>query len=74
MAKFYTRLGTSIVVSFTFIFLAYAAPTIFPTGTTIYKPDEAFSSYILISDHTTLGNHPEADMRAQGRLPDDVRL
>jgi len=74
MVKFLTRFGASIVVSLIFTFLAFAAPTIFPTGTTIYKPDEAFSSYILISDHTTLGNHSEAAMRAQGRVPDDVRL
>ena len=74
MTKFLTRFGASIVVSLIFTFLAFAAPTIFPTGTTIYKPDEAFSSYILISDHTTLGNHSEAAMRAQGTVPDDVRL
>ena len=53
---------------------AFAAPTIFPTGTTIYYPDEAYSSYILISDHNNLSNHPEATVRAQGKVPDDVRL
>ena len=52
----------------------FAAPTVFPTGTTIYKPDEAYSSYILISDANDLGNHPEARVRAQGKIPDDVRL
>ena len=55
-------------------YLAHAAPTIFPTGTTIYKPDEAYGSYILISDHNQLGNHPQAAVRVQGSVPDDVRL
>ena len=54
--------------------LAVAYPTIFPTGTTIYKPDEAHSSYILISDHASHGNHPSAKVRAEGVIPDDVRL
>ncbi len=74
MTKYFTRTAVSLVVSYLFTFMAYAAPTIFPTGTTIYKPDEAFGSYILVSDHTTLGNHPEAATRARGRVPDDVRL
>jgi outer membrane protein assembly factor BamB len=51
-----------------------AYPTVYPTGTTIYKPDEAHSSYILISDHSTTGNHPDAEVRAQSRVPDDIRL
>lgn len=54
--------------------LAYAAPTIFPTGTTIYNVDEAYSSYVLISDLSDLGNHPKAATRAEGSVPDDVRL
>jgi arylsulfotransferase ASST len=50
--------------------------TIFPTGTTIYKPDEAYSSYILISDHSAVGNHPQAKVREAGAesFPDDIRL
>ena len=53
-----------------------SAQTIFPTGTTIYKPDEAYSSYILISDHTSMGNHPSAKVREAGgdKFPDDIRL
>ncbi len=53
-----------------------SAQTIFPTGTTIYKPDEAYSSYILISDHTSVGNHPNAKVREEGagKFPDDIRL
>ncbi len=42
------------------------AQTVFPTGTTIYDPAEAYSSYILISDHSAVGNHPSATFRAQG--------
>ena len=53
---------------------AIAYPTVYPTGTTIYDPDAAHSSYILISDHASLGNHPSAAVRAQSVAPDDVRL
>ena len=52
----------------------FAYPTIYPTGTTIYDPDEAYSSYILISDHADRGNHPSAAVRARSEIPDDVRL
>ena len=31
--------------------LVFAYPSVYPTGTTIYDPDAAYSSYILISDH-----------------------
>ncbi|MDX1478781.1 MAG: arylsulfotransferase family protein [Saprospiraceae bacterium] len=49
--------------------------TIFPTGTTIYKPDQAYSSYILISDHTAVGNHADHRVRtAETTSPDDIRL
>ncbi len=52
------------------------AQTVFPTGTTIYNPAEAHSSYILISDHSAVGNHPSARVRAEegGASPGDVRL
>lgn len=53
---------------------AVAYPSIFPTGTTIYKPGETYSSYILIADHATLGNHPSAKVRAESAVPDDIRL
>ena len=53
---------------------AIAYPTVYPTGTTIYDPDAAHSSYVLISDHADLGNHPSAAARAQSKIPDDVRL
>ena len=52
--------------------LAY--PTVYPTGTTIYDPDAAFSSYILISDHADKGNHASAAVRAESKVPGDVRL
>ena len=47
-----------IFVSFGCACLAFAAPTIFPTGTTIYKPGDSYSSYILIADDASLDNHP----------------
>jgi hypothetical protein len=52
------------------------AQTVFPTGTTIFKPAEAYSSYILISDHNAVGNHPSAKTRAEGegKSPGDIRL
>ncbi len=50
------------------------AQTVFPTGTTIYKPHEAYSTYILISDHSSMGNHSSAVVRATSQSPDDVRL
>ena len=53
---------------------AVAYPSVYPTGTTIYFPDEAYSSYILVSDHTNMGNHGTAAGRATGVVPDDVRL
>ena len=52
----------------------FAYPTIYPTGTTIYDPDAAYSSYILISDHADLGNHPSAAVRATSKAPGDIRL
>ena len=53
---------------------AIAYPTVYPTGTTIYDPDEAHGSYILISDHADRGNHPSAAVRAKSEIPDDIRL
>ncbi len=51
------------------------AQTVFPTGTTIYDPAQAHSSYVLISDHSSMGNHPSARVRAEGdQVPSDVRL
>ena len=63
-----------VLISLAFAYLALAYPTIFPTGTTIYKPDECHSSYILVPDHASLGNHPSAKVRAKSKIPDDVRL
>ncbi|MDH3245395.1 MAG: arylsulfotransferase family protein [Saprospiraceae bacterium] len=49
--------------------------SIFPTGTTIYDPDKAYSSYILLADHTAYGNHPDPNMReANDDPPGDIRL
>jgi len=63
-----------ILTSLVLAYLAFAYPTIFPTGTTIYKPDECHNSYILIADHASLGNHPSAQVRAKSEITDDIRL
>ena len=63
-----------ILISLFFVYLAFTYPTIFPTGTTIYKPNECYNSYILISDYASQGNHPSAKVRAKSKIPDDVRL
>ncbi|MFH1417209.1 MAG: arylsulfotransferase family protein [Planctomycetota bacterium] len=65
---------SGILMSFGCTLVVLAAPTIFPTGTTIYKPSESYNSYILISDHASLGNHPDATVRAGSKVPDDIRL
>ena len=69
-------MSLGILAALTSTTLAFAMQTVFPTGTTIYKPDEAHSSYILISDHNAVGNHPSAKIRATGEdsNPDDIRL
>jgi hypothetical protein len=66
--------SVGLLVSFAGAYVALAGPTIFPTGTTIYKPAESYSSYILVPDHATLGNHAEAAVRATSKIPDDIRL
>ena len=63
-----------ILLLFTAGDAAIAYPTIYPTGTTIYDPEQAYSSYVLISDHSDRGNHPSAAVRAEGQVPDDIRL
>jgi len=63
-----------IFVTLAIVYLAFAYPTIFPTGTTIYKPDECYNSYILIADHASLGNHSSAKVRAKSEITGDVRL
>ena len=52
------------------------AQTVFSTGTTIYDPAEAYSSYVLMSDHSAVSNHPSARFRAEsaGGSPGDIRL
>ena len=54
--------------------IVFSYPTIFPTGTTIYLPEECYSSYILVADHASLGNHPSAKMRAESEITGDIRL
>jgi len=54
--------------------IALGYPTVYPTGTTIYDPDQAYSSYILIADHNDRSNHPSAAARAEGKVPGDIRL
>ena len=72
--KKFTGHAIKILLLFVFAYLAFTYPTIFPTGTTIYKPAECYNSYILITDHASLGNHPSAKVRAQSKFPGDVRL
>ena len=54
--------------------VVFSYPSVYPTGTTIYDPEAAYSSYILISDHADKGNHASAAIRAQSVVPGDVRL
>jgi|TARA_B100002003_G_scaffold250170_1_gene288623 hypothetical protein len=74
MKRILPRIATGVLLVALPVFLAFPAPTVFPTGTTIYYPDQAHGSYILVSDHNNVGNHPQAAVRAQGVVPDDVRL
>ncbi|TPV95189.1 MAG: hypothetical protein B7733_11260 [Myxococcales bacterium FL481] len=53
---------------------AGAYPSVYPTGTTIYRPAEAYGSYILVADHASHGNHASAKVRAGSQTPGDVRL
>ncbi|MEW5984636.1 MAG: arylsulfotransferase family protein [Acidobacteriota bacterium] len=69
-----TTLVTAAIVAMLAVAYLAAYPTIYPTGTTIYKPGEAYGSYILISDHSTTGNHPDPKVRAKSEFPDDIRL
>jgi len=75
------RMNRISILKGIFILLIIVPPdmigqTIFPTGTTIYKPAEAYNSYILIADHSAVSNHPSAKTRADnaGTFPDDIRL
>ena len=54
--------------------VAFGYPTVYPTGTTIYDPDNAYSSYILVADHNDRSNHPSAAARTEGQVPGDIRL
>ena len=67
-----TAVGIFVWLASTYLAIAY--PTVFPTGTTIYKPGQAYSSYILVSDHSSVGNHQDATVRSGGTVPDDIRL
>ena len=71
---FFERAALSIGIGMLCL-IGATAQTVFPTGTTIYYPDRAYGSYILISDHNAVGNHPEAKVRESATTPpDDVRL
>ena len=71
MIKLSQTLQVILLGAATTVALAY--PTIYPTGTTIYDPVEAYSSYVLVSDHSAVGNHPSARVRAESRgSPSDV--
>ncbi len=66
-------LTAGLLVSLACAYLA-AYPSVFPTGTTIYRPSESYSSYVLISDHATTGNHADPKVRAESEIPNDIRL
>ena len=75
----YTRkiilwVSKAIVISSAFVYFVFGHPTIFPTGTTIYKPEECYNSYILVSDYASHGNHPSAKIRVKSEVPGDVHL
>ena len=72
--KFIGVIAVGILVWLASAYLTAAYPTVFPTGTTIYKSNQAYSSYILVSDHSAVGNHADARVRAEGTVPHDVRL
>lgn len=65
---------TAVLLAVACSVLVSAYPSVFPTGTTIYQPEEAHGSYILISDHASMGNHASAAVRAESTVPDDIRL
>ena len=54
--------------------VVFGYPTVYPTGTTIYDPDNAYGSYILVADHNDRSNHPSAAARTEGQVPGDIRL
>ncbi len=56
------------------LLVALTYPSVYPTGTTIYQPEDAYSSYILVSDHSDRGNHASAAVRAESQVPAEVRL
>ena len=66
----YLRLSILCLISS----VAFGYPTVYPTGTTIYDPDNAFGSYILVADHNDRSNHPSAAARTEGQVPGDIRL
>lgn len=49
--------------------LAMAYPTVYPIGTTIYKPDLAYNSYILVPEDLFYGNDYDA-VKRQGTKTD----
>src|SRR5262245_14575089 len=67
-------LPAGLLASFGSIGVLVAGPSVFPTGTTIYKPAESYGSYILISDHSTTGNHSDPKVRAESKITEDIRL
>jgi hypothetical protein len=74
MKKAYTGKFVHVAAILCVSATVFAYPSVYPTGTTIYKPDETYSSYILISDHADKGNHSSAAVRAESEVPGDVRL
>jgi hypothetical protein len=48
-----------IIVGLFLCGITFGYPTIYPTGTTIYDPEKAYSSYILVPEGYVNMNHPE---------------
>ena len=66
----------AVLGSFWYVDLCSAYPTIYPTGTTIYNPQEAYNGYVLLPEESTDNNNPNArervgkgDTKWGGELP-----
>jgi hypothetical protein len=66
--------GIGVLMGILFAYQAFAYPTVYPTGTTIYDPYLSYSSYILVPEDTKNQNHPSYKVREFAQLSDEVRL
>ena len=61
--KFLTKTILGLLMGLLYSNLACGYPTIYPTGTTIYDPGTAYSSYILVPEGYVNLNHPDRKVR-----------